>query len=68
MKPEELQKYVGTMVMSRDPGTKLTPSVLVPHGPYLLIKITKAGFALLKKGKDEVPIKTSLISLPTEDK
>jgi len=52
---------VGTLVMSRDAGGKMVPSVSVPHGPYQLISITKSGFAILK-GREEYRVPLSLIS------
>lgn len=60
MNTEQSKLSVGKMVMSRDAGHKLIRSVTKPHGPYRLIKITKAGLAVLE-GREEFRIPLSLL-------
>lgn len=47
--------------MSRDAGDKLIRAVPEPHGPYKLLKITRAGMAILE-GREEYRIPPSLLS------
>jgi len=63
MSIEQANQIIGQMVMSYDTGYKLMRISQTPHGPYQLIKITKAGFAILK-GREEFRIPPSLIELP----
>jgi len=59
------QKHIGKLVMSRDAGEKMIPFVSTPHGPYILLKITKAGQAILAD-REEFRIPPSLLSEPGE--
>ncbi|MCK5604811.1 hypothetical protein KAR91_23175 [Candidatus Pacearchaeota archaeon] len=59
---DEARNNIGKMVMSIDAGYKLIHSVGKPHGPYKLLKITKAGYAILK-GREEHRIAPSLLSV-----
>lgn len=45
---EEARAAVGGLVMSRDPGNKLVRDIGYWHGPYRLLKVTKAGLCLLE--------------------
>jgi hypothetical protein len=60
MSPEEINKNIGRLVMTTDPGVKLGKSI-GPHGPYELIRMTKAGKVLLKGY--EFSVNTSSLSL-----
>ena len=61
---EQAKQAVGNLVMSRDAGFKMIPSVAVPHGPYRLLKITKAGLAILE-GREDHRIPPQLLSALT---
>lgn len=60
MNTEEAKQHVGKMVMSLDAGDKMIDSVAEPHGPYRLLKITKAGLAILE-GREEHRVRSSLL-------
>lgn len=62
MRIETARQIIGTMVMSRDAGSKMIPSVPVPHGPYRLLQITKGGECILE-GREEHRVPPSLIEL-----
>jgi hypothetical protein len=61
MNIEEAKESVGKMVMSKDTGHKLIPSGR-EHGPYKLLKVTKAGLVVLE-GREEFRVPPSLIRL-----
>ena len=61
MNIEEAKNNVGRLVMSRDAGFKMIPSVATPHGPYKLLKITRDGLAILE-GREEHRVPPSLLS------
>ena len=61
MNRAEASAAVGKMVISQDPGHKMVRRVK-PHGPYLLLRVTKSGHAVLK-GREQFRVPTSLISL-----
>jgi hypothetical protein len=65
MKTEEARANIGRLVMSRDPGYKCVRK-LPEHGPYRLLRVTKAGLAILETREDH-RVPTSLIRL-AEDK
>lgn len=50
------------MVLSIDAGHKLIRRVSKPHGPYRLLKVTKAGLAILE-GREEHRIPPNLLEL-----
>lgn len=58
---ELAKNSIGKLVMSRDPGHRLIRD-LPPHGPYRLLKITKAGLAILE-GRTAHRVPTSLLEL-----
>lgn len=62
MNIETARASVGKMVMSRDPGFKCIRAVPKPHGPYLLLKVTKGGLAILDRECNPVP--PLLLSFP----
>lgn len=61
------KKHIGEMVMSKDAGCKMIESVTKPHGPYKLLQITKAGFAVLE-GRRRYYIRCCQLSLATATK
>lgn len=61
MKIEEAKAHVGKLVMSRDPGFKMIPSVREPHGPYRLLSVTKSGDAILET-REELRVRPSLLT------
>ena len=65
MNREEALSNVGKMVMSKDAGAKMIYCVAVPHGPYKLLQVTKAGLAILE-GREDYRVPLSLISLTEE--
>jgi hypothetical protein len=60
MNIREAKRHVGRMVISYDAGHKMIRSVSEPHGPYRLLKITKAGLAVLE-GREEHRVPPTLI-------
>ena len=50
MNIDEAKQHVGKAVMSIDPGNKLWPHSPKPHGPYILLQVTKGGRAILSAG------------------
>lgn len=62
MNIEMSKASVGKMVMSIDPFEKMVRFLYPPHGPYKLIKITKAGLAILE-GREDYRIAPSLLEL-----
>jgi len=62
MSREEALRNVGKMVMSKDAGVKMIYCVPVPHGPYRLLQVTKAGLAILE-GREDHRVPLSLITL-----
>ncbi len=65
MTPKQAKESIGKMVMSTDAGWKMIPSVSVPHGPYRLLRVTKAGLAILE-GREEHRVPARLIELAEE--
>ena len=59
---EEAKSSVGQMVMSRDAGNKMIHSVDVPHGPYLLKQVTKAGYCIIDKPRGDFHVPPNLIT------
>ena len=66
MNLEEAKQSIGKMVMSTDAGYKLIRRVSKPHGPYRLLKVTKAGFAILE-GHEEHRIPSNLLERGDSD-
>ena len=62
MNIEQARKAVGKEVLTTHAGHKMIRSVSVPHGPYRLLYITKAGLAVLE-GYEEFRVPPSLLSL-----
>ena len=62
MKLEQAKQSVGKMVMSTDAGHKLIRREAKPHGPYRLLKVTKAGLVILE-GREECRIPPQLLEL-----
>lgn len=60
MNLEQAKKSIGEMVMSTDAGHKLIRRVSEPHGPYRLMKVTKAGLVILE-GREQHRVPPSLI-------
>jgi len=60
MNLKEAKTHVGKLVISHDAGCKLIQSVLIPHGPYKLLQVTKGGLAILE-GREEFRIRPSTI-------
>jgi len=56
----EARSSVGQMIYSFDAGEKLIPRVSTAHGPYKLLRITKAGLAILE-GREEYRVSPSLL-------
>lgn len=52
---------IGKMVMSMDAGYKCIAS-MYPHGPYKLLKITRAGYAILE-GREDLRVPLRLLVL-----
>ncbi len=65
MNLEEAKQGIGKMVMSKDAGNKMIPSVFEAHGPYKLLKVTKSGLAILE-GREEHRIPTKLLAFVQE--
>ena len=61
MNIDQAKASVGKLVMSLDAGYKATYRVPVPHGPYVLLQVTKCGLVILKD-REEHRIPPSLIS------
>jgi len=59
---ETARKSIGKMVMSCDPGYMMIHSTFEPHGPYKLLKVTRAGLAILE-GREEHRVPPSLLDL-----
>lgn len=66
MSIDEAKDNVGQMVMSRDARHYCIESVKVPHGPYLLKKVTKGGMALIERPYEQGPpsVRPSLLTKP----
>lgn len=63
MTVEEARASVGLPVMSRDAGRKLIRSVDEPHGPYMLLHVTKGGEAIIARWQDaDLKVPPSLLS------
>lgn len=63
MNIEEAKPSVGQMVMSLDTGHKLTRLCTIPHGPYPLKQVTKAGYCIIAKPSGDFHVPPSLITL-----
>ncbi|MEE9337248.1 MAG: hypothetical protein V3U87_04145 [Methylococcaceae bacterium] len=61
MNIEEAKNSIGMLVMSKDAGCKMIHSVVKAHGPYILLKITRAGVAILE-GRENYRVPPSLLS------
>ena len=64
----EAKASVGQMAMAAD-SVKLIKGPFTPHGPYLLIRITRGGMCELERDADLHGtrfVKPTLISLPND--
>lgn len=57
----EAHIFIGKLVFSTDAGHKMVNST-IKHGPYKLLKVTKAGYCILE-GREEFRVPPSKISL-----
>lgn len=55
------KESIGKMVMSIDAGYKCIASTH-PHGPYKLLKVTRAGYAILE-GREDLRVPLELLVL-----
>lgn len=62
MNIEQARKHIGQLVMSYDAGYKLVQKVSKAHGPYRLVKINKAGMAILE-GREDCRIPPSILDV-----
>jgi hypothetical protein len=62
MNLEQAKQSIGKIVMSTHAGHKLIRRVSKPHGPYRLLKVTKAGLVILE-GHEEHRIPPNLLEL-----
>jgi len=58
MKMEGAKNSIGKMVMTTDPGNKMVKEMYPAHGPFRLLKITKAGLAILEGYEGRVSVST----------
>ena len=68
MNLDEAKANIGQMVMAAD-SMKLIKGPHKPHGPYLLIRVTKGGMCELERDENRHGtrfVKPTLISLPNE--